>query len=85
MSEYRCLLPFDTDEPQFSRGFEAGRIWTLLSERPDELVEEVVHGANAEMVLRMAEAVDRPVVSEELGGDWLSVSFAPAEVLDSAD
>lgn len=24
---YTLLLPFDTDEPEFARGFEAGRMW----------------------------------------------------------
>jgi hypothetical protein len=72
---HRPLIAFDTDDPQFARGFEAGRLWTLLREQPDEL-EEYARGENAEMVLRIAEATGRSVQSEELEDGWLLVRFS---------
>jgi len=75
---YSLLLPFDTDDHEFCRGFEAGRLWTLLRESPNEPFHETISVQNAEMVLRIAEATNRQVRSEELGGDWLDVTFEPA-------
>jgi hypothetical protein len=71
---YQPLLPFDTDDPEFARGFEAGRLWTRLRADGDAL-EANVCIENAEMVLRIAEATGRTVRSEELGSGWLAVSF----------
>ena len=62
---HRPLIAFDTDDPQFARGFEAGRLWTLLRERPDEL-EEYARAENAEMVLRLADATGRGVQSHDV-------------------
>jgi hypothetical protein len=70
-------LLFDTDDEGVVRGFELGRIWALLHVRPDEVVEEYVHAASLEMVLRMAEATSRGVREEELGDGWLLVRFEP--------
>jgi hypothetical protein len=68
-------LLFDTDEAEFARGFEAGRLWTRLREAPDDPLEANVSVENAEMVLRIADATSRHVRSEELGDGWLSVRF----------
>lgn len=76
---HRCVLPFDTDEAEFARGFEAGRVWALLCTNPDAEVEEIVHASNAEMFLRMAERAKRSVTAEEQGDDWMVVRFSPAE------
>lgn len=76
---FNALLPFDTQDPSFARGFEAGRLWGVLRERPDDAFEEYASAANAEMVLRIAEATGREVKSEELGDGWLSVTFSPAQ------
>lgn len=76
MSEdgHACLLHFDTDEWEFSRGFEIGRAWTLLREDPGAQSFEL-HGSNAEMVMRVAEAEGRDVRSEELGAGWITAYF----------
>lgn len=73
------LLKFDTDDPEFARGFELGFLWARTRDRKDQPVEEYAHATNAEMVLRIAEATGRRVVSEELGGGWLNVRFEPPE------
>jgi hypothetical protein len=56
MCSYSLVLPFDTDDEEFVRGFEAGRIWTLMEENPDKLPGLIFHATNAEMILRMVEA-----------------------------
>jgi hypothetical protein len=73
------LLPFDTDEPEFVRGFEAGHVWTKL--RGSDERQFSVHADNAEMMLRIAEALDLCVSSEDLDGSdgtWLEVTFEEA-------
>jgi hypothetical protein len=76
MSDFSCLLPFDSDAPEFARGFEVGRLWGKLQERPEDPFEEYVHAQNVEMVLRIADATSRSVRSDELGDDWLIVQFS---------
>jgi hypothetical protein len=80
MDGHSLLLPFDTDDPQFVRGFEAGRLWALLRASPEESVEEYAHASNAEMILRLGEATGREVASDELGNDWLFIRFEAARV-----
>lgn len=72
-------LAFDTDEPQFARGFEAGRLWQML-ESSDQGFTAIMHGPNAEMILRMAEATNRSVRSREMapGSEWIEVEFSDA-------
>lgn len=53
---WHLALPFDTDNEEFVRGFEAGRIWTLMEENPEKLTALIFHAVNAEMVMRMLEA-----------------------------
>ena len=77
-SGHACLLPFDTDDAEFVRGFETGRLWALLQGTDDEVVE-TVHAANAEMILRLGEAAERHVQSVELDENWIEVTFAEAE------
>ena len=57
---YTLVLPFDTDNEDFVRGFEAGRIWTLMEENPDKLLGLIFHAVNAEMVMRMLEKKGLP-------------------------
>lgn len=52
------LLAFDSDHPEFVRGFEAGRLWALCQERSDEFTE-TIHWKNAEMLTRIHEATGR--------------------------
>jgi hypothetical protein len=52
---FTIVLPFDTDDEAFVRGFECGRIWTLMDENPYALTGLIFHAVNAEMVMRMLE------------------------------
>jgi hypothetical protein len=77
MLELSCVLPFDTDCAEFARGFEAGRIWQALRSDPGPL-EELIHAANTEMVMRMAEACQRGAVGEQLDALWTRVVLTPS-------
>ena len=54
-SLHSLLLPFDTDDAEFVRGFEAGRIWAVLAQDETADVAVTVHACNSELVMRMAE------------------------------
>ncbi len=77
MDGFTCLLAFDTDDPEFVRGVELGRLWERLRVDPDPLFE-LVHISNAEMVLRVADALGRPVIGAEHDGTWMTVRFGGA-------
>jgi len=80
---FGCVLPFDSDDPAFGRGFEAGCVWSMLSARPEDALEQVAHASNAEMFLRIGEALGRSVRSEELDECWLTIFFDPAGVVEA--
>jgi len=64
---------FDTDDPEFSRGFEIGILWERLSS--DGACHMAVSAANAEMVLRVAKAFDCVFSGHELADDMISVEL----------
>lgn len=61
---FEMVLPFDTDDESFVRGFEAGRIWTLMEENPDKLTGLIFHSVNVEMVMRMLEKKGLPLTAK---------------------
>jgi len=67
------VLPFDTDDTEFRRGVEAGALWAHLEHEP--YVAKTVHADNAEMVMRIAEALGLPFSAKPLGDDWLAVTI----------
>jgi hypothetical protein len=75
---HACLLPFDTEDAEFARGFEAGRLWALLRTTDDEVVE-TVHAVNAEMILRLGEATGRHVRAVDLDDNWIEATFAEVD------
>lgn len=78
-SGHLCLLKFDTDDAEFARGFEAGRLWALLRRGEDEEIVECIHASNAEMAMRLAEGTGRTVNAIDLGNDWLEATFSTSE------
>lgn len=62
-SGYKMLLPFDTDNPEFARGFEAGSMWERIK-NDHTTWDQIIHATNAEMVMRMCEAKDREFRAE---------------------
>lgn len=68
------LLPFDNDDPAFARGVEVGILYQRLRQEPGP-TSAVIHGGNAEMALRLGEALERSVAAVELSADWLEVTY----------
>lgn len=61
---FQPVLAFDTEDVEFARGFEAGRIWTLLEDDPSSVVGLPFHAANVEMVMRMVDALHLSLCAE---------------------
>jgi hypothetical protein len=75
---FSLALAFDTDDPEFCRGVEAGRLWEQL--KTGERVEQTIHATNSEMAIRMCEALEREFSAEVLDETWveLRVEAVPA-------
>lgn len=74
--QHSLLLAFNTDDPQFVRGFEAGRVWNAVRASDDDPIVETVHLSNAEVMLRIGEAVGRDVSWVELDDTFAEVTFS---------
>lgn len=66
---YQLLFAFDSDEPEFARGFESGRLWERIT-NDHTTWDEIVHATNAEMVMRMCEAQDRTFRAETMPDEF---------------
>lgn len=74
---YEIVLPFDTDSPEFARGFELGQIYERLScarqrGQPIEL-QRTIHSENVEMIMRIAGHFELDFTGEHIEGydEWL--------------
>lgn len=74
MDEYELTLSFDRDDQEFTLGVEVGIVYQRLLTEPLPITV-LMHAANAEMALRLAEHRDVAVRSVEAGDDWLEVTF----------
>jgi hypothetical protein len=83
-AQWGLLLPFDTEDEQFARGVEVGRLWEMFKHN-EEPFEQTIHATNAEMVLRMSERLGRPIRTDELGSDWLELHVGGAEPEEAED
>lgn len=54
MTEYELVLKFDTDDPEFARGFRLGIIWESM--KTEQAIDSWVRTEDMEMIMRMAEA-----------------------------
>jgi len=69
---YGLILKFDSDDPEFARGFEAGRLWERMkNDRSDW--SEVIHATNAEMAMRMCESEGRSFRADDLDDEFVEV------------
>lgn len=69
------LLYFTNETPDFSHGFECGRVWGILMSMDDAFDCEI-HCSNAEMMLRIAEATGRTLRWEEHDERWSTAYFS---------
>lgn len=77
-ADYGLLLGFDSDDPEFCRGVEAGRLWEQL--KSGEPVEQMIHATNAEMAIRMCEALEREFSAEPIDDTWIEFRSDEAAV-----
>lgn len=66
-------LAFDTDDPEFQRGFEIGMLWERLT--AGGMCHMAVSVNNAEMVLRVAETLGCAFSGTEFGDGRISVEL----------
>jgi hypothetical protein len=80
---YGLLLPFDADDPEFVRGFEAGRLWEMMKMVSEDGggFEQTIHATNAEMAMRMAEYLGVPFVAD-LDDAWIHLTVGVEEPRD---
>lgn len=73
-SDFLLALEFDTDDPEFARGFEAGRLWEIFRRNDEHMLDgQFFHASNSELVLRMIDAWGRQGVTAEFTEDpvWM--------------
>ncbi len=77
---YNLILAFDSDEPEFRRGFEAALIYRDAWELPrGKRFERQIHAENAEMVMRIAEATGCTFTAWGANDDWVLVTLVKDE------
>lgn len=69
--EWALVLPFDTDERAFVRGFQLGAIWG----RVDRSGKVLVYADTAEMLVRILERYPDVFTVEDNGDEWIAVTF----------
>lgn len=77
------VLTFDTADPQFCRGFEAGLVWAHAYHAGG--LNAMVHANNAEMVLRICETLDMPWRVEETSDDRMLHVILGAAISEDDD
>jgi hypothetical protein len=76
---WRTILDLDSSDPQFSRGFELGTVWSLVRDPDYDAIDAVVSASNTEMLIRLGEATGRPFRATPVddAGEWLRVEYGP--------
>ena len=73
---YSLLLPFDTDDREFARGFEAGMLWRDLDVlAAGKTLTTSLHDDNALMLERVAHARGCSYRLLDARPGWLDVEF----------
>lgn len=71
---WRLALAFDSTDPQFTRGFEAGMVYQQAY-LGLPVQDQPVHASNAEMVMRIAESVGMKFTGKAISDDWIAVTL----------
>ena len=71
-------MPFDSDHPEFTRGFECGQLWAALSLHP-KLHCVTLHSSNFELARRIAKHFNYVVEITQDDNTWINVEFTPAD------
>lgn len=78
---WTSVLAFDSDDPEFTRGVEVGRMYEALFPHTAASVDFQVHGSNRVMVERVAQATGYAVefldevYDESRTCSWINVRF----------
>jgi hypothetical protein len=75
---YGLILPFDSDDLEFCRGWEAASCYEKLKAEPMHRVRFQLHSNNIEMMWRIGETLGRQVTLLSDTDDWLDVEFGAA-------
>jgi hypothetical protein len=73
---FGLMLAFDTDDPEFVRGVELGRLWEQL--KSGDEVDQTIHATNSEMAIRACEALDREFTADVLDDTWIDLHVSAA-------
>jgi hypothetical protein len=69
-------MAFDSEDPEFGRGFEAGMMTGALIETKETILANKCSVRNAEMFLRIAEFLENwRVVAEPIDDEYMEVTF----------
>ena len=74
-------LRFDTDDPEFARGFEIGILWERLNSLGS--CHMAIHASNAEMVMRVAKATGCEFFGQEIDDDRIVGRAVRTELLNA--
>ncbi len=81
MSDIRFALrlELDSDDPEFVRGCEVGRLQARVSLLPNETLREMVRQSNSEMLRRIAGGAGRSYTTERVDDEWVAVVINPVD------
>lgn len=85
-NEFGLVLPFDSDHPEFTRGFACGQAWQLI-EMGEPYIEMMITSDNLYMFITMADAKGYRIEGEETGKEasnlldteWIRVCLTKIE------
>lgn len=70
---YGLVLPFDTDNEEFVRGWQLGMLWARMEDAGR--AEGLVYTRSAEMVMRIAESKGVPFTATVHDDTWTWVTI----------
>jgi hypothetical protein len=74
---FEMVLEFDSNSTEFTRGVEAGTVWTLLRFGCPEALPGLYHESNARMLQRIAHATGHVAwISRSSTPGWIQVEFS---------
>ena len=76
---FALRLELDSDDPEFVRGCEIGRLEARVGLLPNETLREMVRQSNREMLRRIAGTAGRSYTTERVDDEWMAVVINPVD------
>lgn len=76
---FALRFELDSDDPEFVRGCEVGRLEARVSLLPSEMLREMVRQSNSEMLRRIAGTAGRSYTTERIDDEWMAVVINPVD------